>query len=388
MRIFEPGTKSSAGGTNSTLRCKRGAASAYLIARVSTGTDTGMTAPMRLLDCIAHSRAPLLLPSSRDPAENVEVSGPNRFAAQLASCPLRYVLGDDLTQASAELAFADGARLVGCLDLLRMPAPHLWIEWNDEVHKRVIHSTRSSAEYDSASAGRKVGIMLRASSNGLTAVGRTFWADAVAGGENSAVTLSPLETHFDLRGEFADGKGNQDVLSGGFLDATHGGNEATASLLDHVRFRFEDSWAGYYREAAGDPDFKRRLIRESINSIAWDAPFVLAFLLLLSAKDATRLMPVSRAAINRKRLTGGRGPLLDHVEVNASLDAVSMSEPGADGSGRQSPRLHHVRGHLVRREQRVFWRVPHLRGSGTRGAIRSRTVCLSFARRADHEARI
>jgi hypothetical protein len=367
---------------------KRRAVSAYLIAHESTNTDTGMTAPMRLLDSIAHSHTPLVLPSSRDPSMRLEVAGPSRFAAQVAGCPLRYVLGDDLTQASAELAFADGARLVGCLDLLRMPAPHLWVEWNDEVHKRVIHATESSADYDSGSAGRKVGIMLRASANGLTAVGRTFWADAGGGDEYSAVTLSPMETHFDLRGEFADTEGGHDALSGGFVDATHGGNAATASLLDHVRFRFDESWAGYYREAAGDPEFKRRLIRESIDSIAWDAPFVLAFLLLLSAKDATRVMPVSRAAINRKRLANGRGPLLDHVEVNASLDAVSTAEPGTDGSGRQSPRLHHVRGHLVRREQRVFWRVPHLRGSGTRGAVRSRTVCLSFARRADHEARV
>jgi hypothetical protein len=345
-----------------------------------------MTAPMRLLDHIARCYAPLVLPWGSNP-EQLKVAGPSQFAAQIAACPLRFVLGDDLTQASAELAFADGARLVGCMDLLRIPAPHLWIEWNDEVHKRVIQETHPAAEFDSAATGRKVGILLRASTNGLTAVGRTFWADA-AGDEHAALTLSPLETHFDLRGEFADAKDTQDALSGGFVDATHGGNAATASLLDYVRFRFEDSWAGYYREAAADADFKRRLINDSINSIAWDAPFVLAFLLLLSAKDATRQAPVSRAAINRKRLASGRAPLLDHVEVNASLDAVSIVESTGDGSGRQSPRLHHVRGHLVRREQRVFWRVPHLRGSGCRGAVRSRTVCLSFARKTDHEARV
>jgi hypothetical protein len=134
-------------------------------------------------------------------------------------------------------------------------------------------------------------------------------------------------------------------------------------------------------------DFKCRLVKDSLNSIAWDAPFALAFLLLLSAKDATRAMPVSRAAINRKRLANGRAPLLDHIEVNACLDAVSTSEPSGEVSGRQSPRLHHVRGHLVRREDRVFWRVPHLRGSGCRGTVRSRTVCLAF-RRAGQEARV
>jgi hypothetical protein len=177
-------------------------------------------------------------------------------------------------------------------------------------------------------------------------------------------------------------------LSGGFLDATHSGSAATASLLDHVRFRFEDSWAAYYREGAGDAAFRGRLINDSINSIAWDAPLALAFLLLLSAKDATRLLPVSRAALNRKRLANGRAPLLDHIEVNASLDAVSASESPGQLTGRQSPRLHHVRGHLVRRENRVFWRVPHLRGSGSRGMVRTRTVCLAFTRTTDQEARV
>jgi hypothetical protein len=340
---------------------------------------------MRLLDSVARCHGPLVL-TSLDNLARIELAGPSRYAAQVASCPLRFVLGDDLTQASADLAFADGARLVGCLDLLRMPAPHLWFEWNDEVHKRVILESRSAREFDSASIGRKVGMLLRASANGLTAVGRTFWADS-AQDEQAEVTLSPLETHFDLRGEFAAFKDTHDILSGGFLDARHQGNATTTALLDHVRFRFEESWAAYYREATVDAGFKRRLIKDSLNSIAWDAPFVLAFLLLLSAKDATRLMPVSRAAINRKRLANGRVPLLDHVEVNASLDAVSNAEPSGEISGRQSPRLHHVRGHLVRREDRVFWRVPHLRGSACRGTVRSRTVCLAF-RRNDQEARV
>jgi hypothetical protein len=267
-----------------------------------------------------------------------------------------------------------------------MPAQNLWIEWNDEVHKRVIHETRSAAQPDVHATGRKVGILLRASANGLTAIGRSFWADA-AGDETAEVTLSPLETHFDLRGEFEQEAG-LDVFSGAFVDATHSRNFDTAALLGHVRFRFDESWADYYRPVAVDREFRQRLITDSINSIAWDGPLILAFLLLLSAKDAIRKAPVSRAAINRKRLANGRSALLDHIEVNASLEALPSAEPSGEISGRQSPRLHHVRGHLVRREDRVFWRVPHLRGSGTRGAVRSRTVCLSFARGARHEIRV
>lgn len=340
---------------------------------------------MRLLDSVARCHEPLILPSAQDALMPFPVTGPSRFAAQVASCPLRFVLGDDLAEASAELAFADGARLVGCLDLLRMPASSLWIEWNDEVHKRVICETQLAEDLGETAVGRKVGVLLRASPNGLAAVARTFWVDAAD--ESAEVTLSPLETHFDLRGELPQSDGS-DPLSGAFIDATHSGSPATTTLLGHVRFRFDDSWADYYRPAAADPQFKTRLVTESINSIAWDAPLILAFLLLLSAKDATRKALVSRAAINRKRLANGRSPLLDHIEVNASLDTVSSGEPAGEIDGRQSPRLHHVRGHLVRREDRVFWRVPHLRGSGTRGMVRSRTVCLSFARRGGHETRL
>ena len=174
---------------------------------------------MRLLDAVARSHRPLVLPSGRDSSAPFTVAGPSRFAAQLSGCPLRFVLGDDLAQASAELAFADGARLVGCLDLLRMPAPHLWIEWNDEVHKRVIHATQSNSEFDFEATGRKVGILLRASPDGLSAIGRTFWTDSSVD-ENAEVSLSPLETHFDLRGEFETGLDCRDALSGGFVDAT------------------------------------------------------------------------------------------------------------------------------------------------------------------------
>ena len=77
---------------------------------------------MRLLDRVARHHAPLLLALEHHPAVPFEVTGPGHYAARVADCPLRFVLGDDLTRACAELAFADGARLAGCLDLLRIPA--------------------------------------------------------------------------------------------------------------------------------------------------------------------------------------------------------------------------------------------------------------------------
>jgi hypothetical protein len=333
---------------------------------------------MRLLDRVAHCRAPLALALDHHPSTPFQVTGPGDYAARVANCPLRFVLGDDLTQACAELAFADGARLAGCLDLLRVPSQHLWIEWSDEVHQRVIYETQSAADYDAASLGRRVGVFLEGSPDGYRAVMRTFWADSA--NDETEVTLSPLETHVDLRGEFSGASDIAGVLAGGFARVDQPDDVAMSCLLDHVRFRFDAAWAACYQAAATSSLTQCEVLHVSLAAVARDAPLILAFLLLLSAKDATRSIPVSRAVINRKREIHGRPPLLDHIEVRASLDAVQAADSnGSAAAGRQSPRLHHVRGHLVRREDRVFWRVPHLRGSAARGMVRSRTVCLSIA---------
>jgi hypothetical protein len=328
---------------------------------------------MRLLDKIAGSRTPFWLAQGGVAEHSLEVTGPGCYAAQVVDCPLRFVLGDDLTRACAELAFADGARLSGCLDLLRIPARRLWIEWSDEVHQRVIYETQRDVAYK-ACTGRRVGVLLDGSQDGCRAVMRTFWADA---DEAREATLSPLETHLDLRGGFD--------LAGGFACDSRRSDAATRGLLEHARFRFDDAWAAYYRAAAHSAALQHDVVHQSVAAVAGDAPLILAFLLLLTAQGATRSIPVSRAAINRKRRAHGRAPLLDHIEVRASLEDTPAAEaPGLEPLGRQSPRLHHVRGHLVRREDRVFWRVPHLRGSAARGMIRSRTVCLSFARHQLH----
>jgi hypothetical protein len=89
-------------------------------------------------------------------------------------------------------------------------------------------------------------------------------------------------------------------------------------------------------------------------------------------------VPVSRAVLNHKRGRRGQQPLLDHLEAHASLYPAGSDRPSVERTGRCAPRLHHVRGHLVRRDNVVYWRTPHLRGSASRGVVRSRTVRLSF----------
>ncbi len=334
---------------------------------------------MRLLDRVANSTGCFRLALGSGTNTVFEVTAATQYGASVANCPLRYVLGDDLTRASAQLAFADGVRLAGCLDLLRVPATRLWVEWNDSVHQSVIHETGSATDYDPGSLGRSVGVFLQGTSDGLGAVARTFWSHA--GVNESEVTISPIETHIDLRGQFAEAVDIQGMLWGGLAAISDPRDHAMSTLLEFVRFRFDDAWAAYYRAAASDPETRRQIVRATLAAVARDPPLLLAFFLLLSANNATRSIPISRSVINRKRRALGRASLLDHIEVHASLDAhPTASDHVPLGTLRRPPRLHHVRGHLVRRDNRIFWRTQHLRGSASHGIVRSRTVCLSFAR--------
>lgn len=336
---------------------------------------------MRLLDLIAQSHEPLVVAAHENSAP-MAVTAPRDFARQIIECPLRFVIADDLTRASAELAFADGDRLAGCLDLLRIPATRLWIEWSDAVHQQVICDCGSVAHGDPKAVGRQVGVFLQAAPCGRSGTARTFWSTPTASGK-AEVQISPVETDLSLDDRFAPTSDPNPMLRGDYVSVTDHRDSGVADLLRRVRFRFDDSWRTYYQAAARTPDAKQQVVHKSLAAVAHDIPMLLAFFLLLNAKGATQPQPVQRSTLNRKRLSRGHAPLLDHIEVHASLPAHSSAESDAeDGpSARHSPRLHHVRGHLVRREDRIFWRTPHLRGKAFRGVVRSRTVCLSFAGR-------
>jgi hypothetical protein len=333
---------------------------------------------MRLLDLISQYRKPFVIAPRAPDAQLVVMNGPSDFADRIARCPLRFVIADNLTRASAELAFADGDRLAGCLDLLGIPAPLLWVEWSDAIHQQVICQCDIVAQGDSNSQGRQVGVLLQAEPGGRSAMARTFWNVPAA---ESEVLMSPLETYISLDERFEPSVNAEKMLLGEYA-SVHCGDPGVADLLERVRFRFDEKWSRYYRDSGLDAESRERVVRKSLAGVAHDIPLLLAFFLLLNAKGATRPVAVQRDQLNRKRSAKKRPPLLDHIEVHASLPAQSAgSYEDDDGSNaRRPPRLHHVRGHVVRRDNRVFWRTPHLRGSARQGIVRSRTVCLSFSR--------
>lgn len=336
---------------------------------------------MRLLDHVAQSRIPLRLPATD--REWIDVTCAADFAVVVSGCPIRYVLADDLTRACAELAFADGDRLAGCLDLIRIPAPLLWVEWSDELHQRVMHERGSTRQFDEDARGRRVGMLLQASQDGRTGYARTFWRDGPADGVHE-VCVSPLEMHLDLRGAAAIARPGKDVFDGGFLTLKDSGDAGVNALLECLRLRFDPRWSRFYRTAATTEEVRTEVVRGSLATVARDVPLMLALFLLMSAHAATRAVRVERALVNRKRARLGERPLLDHVEVHSAIQPADDEDQPAramDGE-RRPPRLHHVRGHLVRRGLHVYWRTSHLRGRSTYGVVRSRTVCLSFEKAA------
>ncbi|HEY0747522.1 MAG TPA: hypothetical protein VGD63_12535 [Steroidobacteraceae bacterium] len=335
---------------------------------------------MRLLDLISQCDTPLIV-KPHVLGSTMIVSGPVDFALRIAQCPLRFVIGDDLTRVSAELAFADGDRLAGCLDLLSFPAPTLWVEWSDAIHQQVIAACGTVEQRDPDAVGRQVGLLVQADARGRSAVARTFWSVANASGRPEA-QMSPLETHIDLDENFKKSTDVTALLRGEYVSLSCRANPCVGDLLKRVRFKMEETWMEYYELAALDSAARQRVVRGSPAAVAHDIPLLFAFFLLLNAKSATRRVDVDRVALNRKRLARARVALLDHIEVHVSLPGYPTArqddvERGC--SNRRAPRLHHVRGHLVRREDRVFWRTPHLRGKALQGLVRSRTVCLSFA---------
>lgn len=320
---------------------------------------------MRLLDRVAQSTRRLGYVRAQGAAAR-DLASAADYAAALRECPLRFVLTDPLTALCTSLALAGGDRLHGCIDLVRVPAERLWVEWNDAARDAALPA---DVERGAARPG-PAGAWVQAAPDGRSGAVRTFWA----AGTDGAPELSAMETWFDLdapAGPAVPGAG-RDVFRVADDDP------ALDAIYARVRFRLEPSWARYYADAGLDAGAHAAVVRASLASVARDLPMLLALFLLTSARQAVRRSPVTRAAVNRLRAARGEAALLDHLEVHADLAGRDGDAPGDRGAHRRGPRLHHVRGHLVRRRDRVYWRVPHLRGHATAGVVRSRTVTLHF----------
>lgn len=334
---------------------------------------------MILADCIAQCRSPLIVQDFRVQAV-MRLNGAYDFAGEIAACPIRYVLADDLTRLCTALAYSRGAKTLDCADLLHVPGTSVWVEWLTEASCAELEAYGLKHQRP-MSLSRRRGALVRASVDGRRGVIRTFWS----GPQEPDVLASSVEAYFDLDTPVDEAPAPTDgdtrpVFT--LFDSTRTGGDDM--LRRCFRFRYEKSWADYYDRAQLSPLERQAILRHALGTIAFDVPILLTFFLLLATRSGLPRRPEPYERLNRARSRAGKALLLDHVEVRAPWvpEFATVATAGAPG-GRRHPRLHHVRGHLVRRASQLFWRVPHLRGSARSGVIRSRTVTWTFEQGAD-----
>jgi len=323
---------------------------------------------VRLLDLVAQSTsgAPELPAGWAFP-------GAHHFADAIRTCPLRLVLADDLIRCTTQLAYANGERLTGCLDLIHVPSQHLWIEWLEATRQSSLREIPACG-ITSCSSVRRTGGLIDADPAGRSGRMRTFWST-----QNEQVYSAALLTEFDLDRVMRPAFDIPAVFRGAAFGVVMPGEAALDELLTHVCFRLDPAWADYYRAANLTASQQLQVLRQVLGTTAFDMPMILALFLLFAAKDGLQRRTANIERLNDARRRSGKRALLEHIEVRAAIGTgyscpVSLA---ANANRRRGPRLHHVRGHIARRGDQVFWRVPHLRGSARLGVVRSRTVQLS-----------
>ena len=329
---------------------------------------------MNLIDSVAQCHAPFVV---HDDATGrvTALNNTADCAGLVARCPLRYVLTDDLTRLCAELAYSRGAATVACADLLHVPAQALWVEWCSGPWQRVLQQYGFPLYPAGAQWSGRRGAWIRSSSDGRRGLVRTFWSVTAAD-----VLASSVEAYFDFdtatmseEPEPVDGRAG---LAGRVFDSERSDDDVLGRCF---RFRYERSWSEYYVSAGLSGEQSIGLWRHAVGTIAMDIPMLLTLFLLLATRDGLPQRAQTLEPLNRRRLRRGQAPLLAHLEVSAPLLPEYRDDPRGEARySRVSPRLHHVRGHLVRRGSRIFWRMPHLRGSARRGIVDTRTVVWTF----------
>jgi hypothetical protein len=325
---------------------------------------------MRLADRIAQCRTPFIVQNTKD-GSVTHLNNAAAFAKDIEGCATRYVLSDELTRLCTALAYSKGARTLACTDLLHVPAERVWIEWTEAPWRNELALYGFKAASVSVSSGRR-GIFIESDREGRQGLMRTFWT---TGDSELEVRSSSMEAYFDFdaqEGEDPASFNQQGRPSFGVSDSAVG----KADILRRCfRFWFERSWQDYYDGGRLTPAQSAAVSHHALGSIAIDIPVVLAFCLLLSTRPNLPRRPLMLERLNRARSKSGKARLLDQIEVfSPLLPEYQLSNDGFSGSSRRASRLHHVRGHLVRRGSQIFWRVPHLRGRARSGVIHARTV--------------
>jgi hypothetical protein len=236
---------------------------------------------MRLVDQVAQARTPFIA-VCRSTGDQTRLSGASDCANEVASCPIRYVLTDDLTRLCAALAYSKGAQTLSCTDLMRIPAERLWVEWTYAPWRNELDLYGFRPARDNFGNGGRRGALLTASRDGRRGQVRTFWS---TGDGEFEVCASAMLANFDF--DAPEDNDSSSPLSHS-LRVTNGQNDQDSALRRCFDFEFERSWAHYYERANLSAAQRQEIENHSLSTIALDIPLLLALFLLLNTRTVSR----------------------------------------------------------------------------------------------------
>lgn len=289
---------------------------------------------MRLMDVLASADSKMLRVSNG--TKSFEVRGAGAYAATIRDCPLRYVLDDRVAALCEGLLASDAGMLDPVNALLRVQAPSYWAEWS----KGQLADQRADR-----SAPMRVGFLVEAAEDGRSGTLRSFWRDGAGEAQ-----LAQVHTRFDLDRPLAPHPTSR--------TARHE-VPAIGALLARVRFHLEPMWTPYYLSLPHD--LRDTFFERCVASAWYDLPMALALSAVVGAGSYVASRPSELGRLNSARAKSGKPALLDHVEATLRVGGQASARAHATG-GREPPRLHQVRGHMVHRNNATFWRTTHLRG--------------------------
>jgi hypothetical protein len=330
---------------------------------------------LRLLDHVARCTSPFIV--RQNCGDLWQLTGPSDYAQEVSRCPLRYVLTDELVRACVELAYSEGAGLSACLDLVHFPAERVWIEWGTGPWRTELAQLLPECAGAEDADSLRHGVLIFADPAGRSARLRSFWLPP---GDPAEPMMAAIETLVDLNGGLQPAS-PEALLDGNPVGIGDPGSERIDALLRCASFRLSEAWQRYYAAVARTAAQRAEVTRRSLATVAFDVPMLIALFLLMGLRSELVQVPIGRERLNAKRLRLGRLPLLAHIEVSCPVLAAQRHDAAPEGltATRAAARLHHVRGHIVRRADSVFWRRSHWRGHLRLGSVQSRTVTLRLA---------
>src|SRR6202171_2549941 len=287
---------------------------------------------MRLLDLIAQSS-----PSQSGVPPAWPLPGPHQFAQAVHACALRLVLADDLIKCSTALAYAEGDRLSGCLDLVHVPSERLWVEWAESPRLEAL-SDILEVQIEPTVNGARAGVLISADASGRAGTIRIF-----SSAPDDKAYCAALIADFDLDLPIRRWSSVAEVFNGESAGVSVSEEPAFDALLSHIRFRFDPAWSDHYRSVNLSNDQQSAVLCTALGYTAFIMPMLFALFLLLAAKGGAQQRAVNLDRLHRIRRHAGKTELLEHVEAFTSLRAQHDGDrTHTDADTRIGRRLHHV----------------------------------------------